>query len=542
MTDGGVRGWLSGDGRGQSSPLGYLLVIAIVLAGTITIVALGTSALQSTRGQSELQRAEHSMTLFDSRAAMVALGASTTQTVSFGQDSGSFQTDPNAGWIAIEHHNYTEDGDNVEVIYNRSLGRMVYTNDDTEIAYQGGGVWRKDGTGDAVMVSPPEFHYRRATLTLPIIRVRSNGRTAGTSRVTVSQDTTARAVFPNTTSYSGNGTGAPYDYDSTNGPPAQYENPIKNGTVFAWVHSRYYRGWASYFKQRTTGNVTVYDKNETVRLELLSFGGAPGAFTLPQTGDSVGAGGMSDGHPLKRFEVTLDIRKNKPHFSFYATNSGKEFALHVYSPVNPSNHGCSIPSDKVWIGVFYHNGGSNKAFESFETASMVDPNSVPWMDWQCSGGNLKLRIDFLNSHSMTYDDFGSYGSVDPGIDDPSAGGATGVTLGNKYAFNDQMRGDLGWHLNSTAVWDQHEASVSYEGPGYTFSPGGTDTEPMSHVVNHYLQLMGPDVDLVSKTGPGSSDPINEPTSSGALDYDETKGSQFIAFLHVTENDIDVDFD
>lgn len=539
----GVRQWFSGDTRGQSTPLGYLLVIAIILAGTIAIVALGTSAIDSTRGQSELQRAEHSMTLFDSRTAMVALGASNTQTISFGQDSGSFESNSEAGWIKIEHHDYTNTPGNNEVIYNQSLGQVVYTNGDTEIAYQGGGVWRKDGVGDALMVSPPEFHYRRATLTLPIIRVRNDGQNSGNSQVSVSQKSDS-AVYPSpvaSTTGGDSSIGPPYNDTSPSGSTLQYQNPIKNGTVFVWVKSKYYEGWASYFEQRTTGKVTRFPDKEQVRLELISFGGSPGQFQLPDTGNSVDADGMAEGHPLDSFDVTLDVEKNKPHFSFYATESGKEFEIHVYSDVgSDSPNSCSIPSEDVWIGAYYYDGDGSRQYEAFETASPIDPSSTSGVEWVCEGDDLKLNVDFLSSDvDLTYDELGQSGDINPGIDDPNCGESTGVTLGNKYAFNEHMEdcNGNGWGLDSSVTWDQHSVGMEPS----TYSDGGSATETMDNVVNHYMQLTGPDTSLVSKTGPGSSDPISEPDSSGTLRYDENPSSEFIAYLHVTENDVEVDF-
>src|SRR6056297_3444798 len=101
MDSAGVSGQFSGETRAVSSVLGYALVLSIVIGGMVAVLALGTGAIDDTRGQSELARAEHSMTLFDSRAAMVALGTSSSQRVSFGQDSGSFETRPESGWIAI---------------------------------------------------------------------------------------------------------------------------------------------------------------------------------------------------------------------------------------------------------------------------------------------------------------------------------------------------------------------------------------------------------------------------------------------------------
>ena len=136
--------------RGQSSSVGVILVFAIVIAGASVVVAAGGAGLLDIQSQSELERAENSMTLFDSRAAMVALGDSDIQTINMVQDGGSAYVDENSGWLRITHKNYTgESDDHVETIYNSSLGRVVYENGDSVIAYQGGGVWQLDPGGEA---------------------------------------------------------------------------------------------------------------------------------------------------------------------------------------------------------------------------------------------------------------------------------------------------------------------------------------------------------------------------------------------------------
>ena len=83
--------------RGQAGPLSYALVFAMILTGATVVLVGGGLALTSAQDQAETERAEHTMTLFDSRAAMVALGESGAQSVSFGQDSGTFETRPTDG-------------------------------------------------------------------------------------------------------------------------------------------------------------------------------------------------------------------------------------------------------------------------------------------------------------------------------------------------------------------------------------------------------------------------------------------------------------
>ena len=303
--------------RGQSNVIGVILVLGMVLLGTAIVVTLGAAALNDTRGHSELERAEHSLTLFNSRASMVALGDSPSQVVPFGRDSGSFETDEDSGWLRITHANYTTNGDD-ETVFNESLGAVTYRNGETVLAYQGGGVWRQGPDGDAMMVSPPEFHYRGATLTLPIVRVHNadDAATGSTAEITSASET--RRVFPNSTDVTGDGVGAPYNGSSD----ADYTNPVANGTVNVTVKSPYYEGWAEYFRSSTDGNVTVYPDHERVRVSLVSLAGSIGDFEMPQDGNSLQIRGMGENHPISEYELTLAESKNKQFnnmlWSFYA--------------------------------------------------------------------------------------------------------------------------------------------------------------------------------------------------------------------------------
>ena len=398
------------------------------------------------------------------------------------------------------------------------------------------------------MISPPEFHYRGATLTLPIIRVFGDGLAGGDISMSIKPREQARLVFPNRTAKAdGDEIGAPYNETTTSPilPARNYTNAIRNGTVNITVRSQYSHGWETYFKERTTGRTERLGEN-TVRLTLETTTGAPGAFDMPDAGDSVFAGAIAGGHPLTDFETRLQIDKNKPHFSFYAEEGNKEFEIHVYSEVNPGGGGpgCSTPSgDTATVSVFYYDGDGSKTYESWESDS-VDPNSVDGLDWVCSGGQLYLRVNYLDDLELRYDVIGSSGDFDPGsVDDPSCGGATGVTRGNKYAFHDRIENcDGTWSLRSTSTWDQHEVEVGYEPTTYSYDgPGGDapDTEEMGEIVNHYMSALDSEVNLIAKDGPGSSDAINEPASSGELLYETQAGSNFVTFLHVTENEITV---
>ena len=237
--------------RAQSSVIGVVLVVAITVIGVTGVLVFGTGALEDARSQSEVDAAEHAMTQLDSRFSLVALGAAKYQGSSVPLRSGSdMRVDGDAGWINVSVVNRTT-GALEDEILNESLGAVIYENDGTTIAYQGGGVWKRT-SGGSVMVSPPEFHYRTRsgedpTLTLPIVVVRGEGSVG--EDATVKKDATI-AEYP-----------VPGDPTRT--------NPLEEGEINVTVHSAYYRAWGSFFEERTGGTVSYDHDEEEVTITLV---------------------------------------------------------------------------------------------------------------------------------------------------------------------------------------------------------------------------------------------------------------------------------
>lgn len=246
----GVFGADSGDdesgNRAQSSVIGVVLIIAITVAGVTGIMLFGATALENATTQSEINTAEHAMTQLDSRFSLVALGSAEHHSTTVDLQSGaSMRVDGDSGWINVSVVNRST-GVVDDTVLNTSLGAVVYENDGTSIAYQGGGIWREAPSGGSEMVSPPEFHYRRSdgddpTLTLPLVVVRGNGSIS--ERASVSKDGTT-AKFP------------------IDGNPNRM-NPLPAGVINVTVHSDYYDAWGSFFEERTGGKVSYRpDRNE----------------------------------------------------------------------------------------------------------------------------------------------------------------------------------------------------------------------------------------------------------------------------------------
>ncbi|PSP55195.1 hypothetical protein BRC82_06725 [Halobacteriales archaeon QS_1_67_19] len=231
--------------RGQSEVLSVVLLLAITVSGTGLVVAFGSSALTDSQRHSAIDSAEHALTQFDSKTSLVGIGSSETQSVSLGLETGA-RVENGSGWMRVQVINRSDD--TVEyVAMNQSLGAVVYENDGTSIAYQGGGVWKRSANG-TTMVSPPEVHYRGTTLTLPLVAIAGEGPLAG--QAVVSQNGSAEPKYP--------------DADEDR------RNPLTEAKVNLTVQSEYYRAWGRFFEQRTGGQVEFDHDASTVTLTLVT--------------------------------------------------------------------------------------------------------------------------------------------------------------------------------------------------------------------------------------------------------------------------------
>jgi len=508
------------DADGQSETLGVILLLGITVVGTTGIVAFGSTALNDTENAATSQRTEHTMTLLDSRGAMVALGSSDVQTVDFsGTGIGGFEINPDAGWMKVEHFNRSGNSQ-TEVIYNRSMGSFTYSDGSATIAYQGGGVWRQaDNT--TRMVSQPEFHYRGQTLTLPAIRVDGSGGAAGDTSVTLTSPDETERVFPNTTAVDDgtNETGAPYNKTSPTDDQDPYVNPIENGSIFITIHSEYYKGWADFFRSRTTTDVEVHHNNNTVFIELLTPS-TVGDFEMPAEENSITVSGMEEEHSVDNFTVTLEASTSnkfrKIHWSLHSEQGGEKLEVHVRNPGSGANADCSEIRDgnsPLSVSIFYTNGSGN---QEWQNASMFsdDPNTMI-ENVDCSG-EPRVTMNFTSGATMNYKD----------ID-----GVSGSE--NKWEFGSAIKGD---NLQDSLSFDSHDDDTTET---YVENDGGPfDAENSTYLINHYFALMAPSFDLTVQGGPGNSNRINEDKSSGTLQYDQS-GGRFVTFLHVTENQLNV---
>lgn len=265
----------SSTSRAQSETLGVALLLGIAVVAAVVVVATGYAVLGHDREQVGMAQAERSLSQLDARASAVALGHTNGANLDLGlpDSEGTMTTRPDEGWMRVKYTDLTGLNDpNTQTIANVTMGTVVFQQGSRTVGYQGGGVFRSQGNG-SVLVSRPEFHYRNGTLTIPIVK--TDGPSAILSRVQITPNGTVRK-FPDAS--------------------RDMQNKVDNTAVDITVHSRYYQAWASFFREYTSGIVTVNPAAETASVQFISLpdrrgvqGGViataeSGAFELAGTG------------------------------------------------------------------------------------------------------------------------------------------------------------------------------------------------------------------------------------------------------------------
>lgn len=508
MRGGRVAAWAGENARAQSTTVGFALVIALTVIGAGLIVGFGAQALDDTQESAALDRGEHAMTRLDAGIAVVGLGETSSRSVNLGPSgAGQYAAEPDAGRIVVEHVNYTSD--KTETIYDASLGEIYYENGGTTIAYQAGGVWRHQDNG-TVMLSPPEFHYRDGTLTLPVLRVVSGGGAGGPTSAFVERVRSAHKIYPNRTTLEANGVGAPY-----NDTFAQYENPIRNGTVVVTVHSQYYKGWAEYFRERTEGNVTLDHENESVSLELATIGDV-GQFEMTDAldEDGVGVNGMVERHGVSAFNVTFEKGEggtfSNKYFTFHTSSGKHRLEMVVYVPSGTSCNSGVDSTDDLEVYVFYRDTNSGEQHEWLNTDVTADSGDIRL---ECDDKDASLIANYSGSTPLTY-------------------GNTSVQTSG--TFYDWSTGE-----STGSVTFSH---AGYDDEPFTVTDGTTNTTNV--LTRHYFAVLAPDFNLYAETGTGGGgDPqLDQDASGGTFAYESGSEGTFITYLHITENEVRIEFE
>lgn len=237
-------------GRGQSELVAVTLLLVIVVLGSTVVALTGVDALEDNKETVAVSQAETSLQQLDSRASDVTMGfdGDTSQVASLQGRDEAYRTERDS-WIRVQIQNTSTGAVRTEIV-NQTMGSVEYRRGRTTLALEGGGVWRSDGEGSA-MVSPPEFHFRDGTLTLPVVTVSGDASLGGSVRIT--RDGPPERKFPDES--------------------ANLTNRLRDGKVAVTVHSDYYRAWGQYFEDTTNAYVYYNDTQQRATAVFLVLPG-----------------------------------------------------------------------------------------------------------------------------------------------------------------------------------------------------------------------------------------------------------------------------
>ena len=438
------------DQRGVSSVMGVVLLLGITLLVVTVILATSVIVLADAQSDARISQMENSMSQMSSKASLVALGESDSQSFNLGDVGGAeVEVRPDAGHLRIV---YLRDNDTDETLFDDSLGALVYRNGDVEVAYQAGGVWKKQGRF-STMISPPEFYYRSATLTFPIVQIEGEYRKSGAVSGDIKQAEIEGKIYPNET----------------------HRNPLENGSIVAEIESEYYQGWHDFFDERTEGDIDIDHENKTTTV-VLETESDIGVFDLYE---GITSGGISDDPGVEVFNITLVSDEGPQGFTpvqYVSLHSeeneeGEDFEI-IFRPANNESTG---------IEIIYQD---DDRYEVWENDSTEFISEGPFGGEHPQDQYYELFVDLTsNSTTMEYTS-----SINATINNETYSTGDSVELGELveyYLVSMEGTIDFGYDVNvhgqSSGIDD--EAS----GGSFVYEPEG-DIIQYLHVTNRTITI------------------------------------------------------
>lgn len=402
------------DSTGQSEVIGVILILAISITSIAIILLLGQPVLSDATNDATVDRVQNEILTLDSRLTAASLGTSVNESVALSLEGGQLTSDSDATRLNVTLADGT-------TVYNSTIGKIEYENGNTAIAYEAGGVWRRNTvTGASSMVASPDFDFDGETMTLPVYNVTTDVSYSGSPTLSVRGGNNTRK-FPNST----------------------HKNPVDGAVVT--VDTEYYRAWERYIEEELRGNATVDEDANEIRAELPALD-APGSI------DWAGASKTEYGGPrnglfgsfeegVKFPSVDEDIESYVEYAEgnrLTGQGSGPVTDLWECTPCDSSDPVVYNDTDYVMDG------------EKFDTSMgnitvVVDGDlTVKDMDLTSTGSNTNLRIVTTGDLEMS----SGYTVTNPGdpeklifqttsdgevVFEGGNGGSTGTGTGTVYA-------------------------------------------------------------------------------------------------------------
>ena len=455
----------------QSEIVGVVLILGITFASIGVILLLGQPILSDATDSATVDRVQNEMISLDSRLTAASVGTSVNETLTFNLQGGSLTSEPDATRFNVT----LEDG---TPIYNGSIGKIEYENSNVAVAYEAGGIWRRNTlTGASFMISSPDFTFDGETLSLPVYNVTSEGGYSG----------------PNTLSVRGGNRTNYY-------PNATLSNPV-DGNVTVTVETEYQDGWARYFENQLRGNVINETENK-VTAELL-------ALETPNEIDTAGAskaegtgsvnnvfGSFEDGVEFPSADSTIES-----YVEYAESNPVTPVSNGPVTDLAGCSSGCNSDDPVVYNGTDYTMNGEDFDATSGNITVVVDGDLrvedmvVDVIDSSDNKMTVVTTGDLIFTENYLVDNAGDIAPDNLIFQTTSNGevifeGNGGDGFGTVYAPNSlvslsEMGNGAGSTWDGPVVAEVFDAGGVDSGASITFS-GSVDVQPADTEVNLFV--------------------------------------------------------
>ncbi len=219
--------------------IAVVLMVGLTAVSATGLVLVADGAISETKQTTETRSVEMAFQELDSEVDAVASSDDRTRTVEFDlpEDADGAIRKEATGRL----HVTVDNGTGTRTIVDRSMGAVVYDDDEWSYAYQMGAIWQGSGQG-TTMVSAPDVVYRNGTLTFPVVDLGGDRRFDGDEATARKNETVA---------------------------PLTNVTALEDTLVTIRIRSDYYAGWAEYFRQRVHPDaVSVDHATRTVVVQL----------------------------------------------------------------------------------------------------------------------------------------------------------------------------------------------------------------------------------------------------------------------------------
>ncbi len=233
-------GRLASDRRGISQTVAYVLLIALVLAGALVTVAVGSQAIGDVRSDNSAKSASTGLQEVDSRlATLVASDDAPRTTFELRRLGEETVSAVDSGYLNVTVN------DDPSCSTRVNLTAIRYERGGEVVAYEGGGVWRRSPGDESAVVTAPDVTFRRGVLDVRLVALNGTvdpGRNVARLNVSASRRATEAAGLA-------------------------LSNCRRFERVTVTVRSGFHRAWGRYLADETGG--TLYDDADTTAPETV---------------------------------------------------------------------------------------------------------------------------------------------------------------------------------------------------------------------------------------------------------------------------------